>query len=197
MRKLKYHVGCTADGFIAHEDDSYGAFMQERLVKDSEHISDYIASFATYGAALMGRRTYEPALKVGVTDPYPMMETYVFSRSMKESPNPRVKLISEDAVGTVRRLKEQPGKDLYLVGGADFASLLLNAGLVDEVVLKLSPLLLGSGIPLVSKLQGVKSLELLSTKVYKNGVVLLRYAVLPEGAPGTHPMPPPELPRET
>jgi dihydrofolate reductase len=194
MRKLKYHVASTADGFIAHEDDTYGAFMQERLVKDSEHITDYLASFATYDTVLMGRRTYEQGLKVGVTDPYPMMEPYVFTRSMKESPNPRVKLVADDALGVIRRLKAQPGKDLYLAGGADFASKVLDAGLVDEVVLKLSPLLLGSGIPLVTRLQATRSLELLSTKVYKNGVLLLRYAVLPEGAPGTNIVSPPGLP---
>ncbi|WP_164007736.1 dihydrofolate reductase family protein [Pyxidicoccus trucidator] len=194
MRKLKYHVASTVDGFIAHEDDTYGAFLQERLVKDGEHITDYLASFATYDAVLMGRRTYEPALKVGVTDPYPMMETYVFSRSMKESPNPRVKLVGEDALGVIRRLKAQPGKDLYLAGGADFASKVLEAGLVDEVLIKLNPLLLGSGIPLVTRLRGTQSLELLSTKVYKNGVLLLRYAVMPEGAPGTNAVPPPGTP---
>ncbi|MFP2907860.1 dihydrofolate reductase family protein [Pyxidicoccus sp. 3LFB2] len=196
MRKLKYHVASSVDGFIAHEDDTYTSFMQERLVKDSEHIADYVASFATYGAVLMGRRTYEPALKVGVTDPYPMMETYVFSRSLKQSPNPRVTLVSEDAMGVIRRLKAQPGKDLYLAGGADFASKVLEAGLVDEVLIKLSPLLLGSGIPLVTRLKETQSLELLSTRVYKNGVLLLRYAVLPAGAPGTNPMPPPGMPAE-
>ncbi|NMO19080.1 dihydrofolate reductase [Pyxidicoccus fallax] len=194
MRKLKYHVGSTADGFIAHEDDSYGAFLQERLVKDSEHIADYIASFSTtYDTVLMGRRTYEPALKVGVTDPYPMMETYVFSRSMKESPNPRVKLVTENALDVIRELKARQGKDIYLAGGSQFASMLLDAGLVDEVILKLNPLLLGAGVPLVTRLRNVNSLELLSTKVYKNSVVLLRYAVLPEGAPGTNPMPPPPV----
>lgn len=194
MRKLKYHVACTADGFIALEDDTYGPFMQERLVKDSEHLTDYLASFATYDTVLMGRRTYEVGLKVGVTDPYPMMEPYVFTRTMKESPHPRVKLVAEDALGVIRRLKEKPGRDLYLAGGADLASTVLGAGLVDEVVLKLNPLLFGAGIPLVTRLPAAMSLELLSTKVYRNGVVLLRYAVLPEGAPGTGVMPPPALP---
>lgn len=179
MRKLKYHIASTIDGFIATEAHTFDAFMQERLTKDSEHVADYVASFATYGAALMGRRTYEVGLKVGVTDPYPTMETYIFSRSMKESPNPRVKLISDDALGMVRRLKEQEGKDLYLAGGGEFAAQLFAEGLVDEVLLKLNPLLLGSGIPLTARLPEVKNLELLSTKVYKNGVVLLRYAVMP------------------
>ncbi|WP_426749236.1 dihydrofolate reductase family protein [Myxococcus sp. Y35] len=179
MRKLKYHVATSVDGFIAHEDDTYGAFMQDRLIKDSEHVTDYVASLASYATALMGRRTYEVGLKVGVTNPYPNLETYVFSRTLKESPDPKVKLVSEDVTGTVRRLKEQEGGDIYLSGGGALAGLLLAEGLVDEVLLKMSPLILGAGIPLVSSLKQVVDLELKSTKVYGNGVLLLRYAVMP------------------
>lgn len=178
MKKLKYHIASTVDGFIAREDHTFEAFMQERLVKENEHITDYLGSFASYDTALMGRRTYEVGLKAGVTDPYPTLETYVFSRSMKESPNPRVKMISDDAVSVIKHLKDQQGKDIYLCGGGDFAATLFAAGLVDEVLVKLNPLLLGSGIPLSPRLPSVMNLDLLSTKVYRNGVLLLRYAVL-------------------
>ncbi len=178
MKKLKYHIASTVDGFIAREDHTFEAFMQERLVKENEHITDYLGSFASYDTALMGRRTYEVGLKADVTDPYPTLETYVFSRSMKESPNPRVKLIADDAVSVIRQLKAQEGKDIYLCGGGDFAATLFAAGLVDEVLVKLNPLLLGSGIPLSPRLPSVVDLDLLSSKVYKSGVLLLRYAVM-------------------
>ena len=173
MRKLKYYVATTADGFISREDGSWDFFLPE-----GEHISDYLASLKTsYDTLLMGRRTYEPALKAGVTDPYPWLETYVFSRSLRESPNPRVKLVAEDALGVVRRLKEQEGRDIYLCGGGSFATQLLDAGLVDEVLLKFNPVLLGAGIALSPGLRAVTHLELLSTKVYRNGALLLQYAV--------------------
>ncbi len=174
MRKLIYHVASTVDGFIARADDTYDCFPMN---PGDEHITDYFASLSGYGAIVMGRRTYEPALKAGVTDPYPNLETYVFSRSMKQSPNPKVKLISEDAAGVIRRLKEQEGKDIYLCGGGEFASMLFAEGLIDEVLLKLNPLLLGSGIPLSPHLKGHLPLKLMSTKVYSTGVVLLRYVV--------------------
>ncbi len=179
MRKLKYHVATTVDGFLAREDDSYDFFPQE-----GDHITEYLASFATYDTILMGRRTYELALKVGVTDPYPALETYVFSRSMKQSPNPRVKLVSEDAVGVVRRLKEQPGKVIYLCGGGDLASTLFAEGLIDEVLIKFNPVLLGAGIPIVARLKEVVRLEPRSTKVYNNGVLLLQYTVARGGGTG-------------
>ena len=68
---------------------------------EGEHIPEYMAALRTYDAVVMGRRTYDFGLNVGVTDPYPWMETYVFSRTMKESPNPRVKVVAEDAPGVV------------------------------------------------------------------------------------------------
>ena len=174
MRKLKYHLASTLDGSISRRDGAYDFFPME-----GTHVDDYLAELrSSYGAVLMGRRTYEPALRAGVTDPYPWLDTYVFSRTMKESPNPRVNLVSEDPMGLVRRLKEQDGNDLYLAGGSTLATTLLEAGLVDEVIVKLNPILLGEGVPLVRELGSAMRLDLLSTKVHANGVVVLRYAVV-------------------
>jgi len=172
MRKIKYHIATTLDGFIAREDGSFDFFVME-----GDHATDYLTSLATYDTVIMGRRTYDVGLKVGVTDPYPNMATYVFSRSLEESPNPRVKVVANDVETTVQRLKEQPGTDIYFCGGGDLATTLFAAGLIDEVLIKLNPVLLGSGIPLAPRLRDATHLDLLSTKVYRNGVVLLHYAI--------------------
>ncbi|QRK07918.1 dihydrofolate reductase [Archangium violaceum] len=192
MRKLKYHVAMSLDGFIAREDDSVDDFPANL---SPEHVTDYLYSLASeYDTVLMGRGTYEFGLNVGVTDPYPSFETYVFSRSLQESPDPRVHLVREDVVGFVRELKTRPGKqtdmsrviraaqmglpkDIYLAGGGLLATTLLDAGLIDEVIIKVNPVLFGSGKALVPRLARKADLELLSTKVYRNGVVLLQYAV--------------------
>jgi len=172
MKKLKYHVATTADGFIAREDGSWDFFPSE-----GEHIADFIASMSSYDTVVMGRRTYEEGVKVGVTDPYPALDTYVVSRSLKKSPNERVKVIADNAVSVIRKLKEQEGRDIWLCGGGDLARTLFAEGLIDEVLIKLNPVLLGSGTPLVTHLGRPTPLELISTKVYRSGVVLLQYRV--------------------
>ena len=86
MRKLKYYMACSVDGFIAHEDGSFDGFLTE-----GEAIADYFESLDQFGAVLMGRKTYEVGLKEGKTDPYPHLESYLFSRSMRESPDERVR----------------------------------------------------------------------------------------------------------
>ncbi|HKP87050.1 MAG TPA: dihydrofolate reductase family protein [Blastocatellia bacterium] len=172
MRKLKYYVACSLDGFIAREDGSFDYFLAE-----GEHIPDYLESLNSFDAVLMGRNTYEVGLKVGVTDPYPNMKSYVISRTIKESPNERVKIVSENVAEFVRELKEETGKDIYLCGGGDLSAVLFDENLIDEMILKVHPVLVGSGIRLFSELVRQMDLEFISSKTFKSGVVVLHYRV--------------------
>ena len=172
MRKVKYHVAISLDGFMARRDGSFDCFIME-----GPHVDDFFASLPTYGVALMGRKTYEVGVKMGVTNPYPFLESYVFSRTMDKSPDPSVTLVREGAAEFVRSLKAKQGKDIWLAGAGELASTLFAAGLVDELTLKVNPMLLGDGIPLVGRLQRPSNCELTGSKTYENGVVLLSYAV--------------------
>ena len=190
QRKLKYHVATSLDGFIAREDDSVDFFPT-----DLPPILDYVDTLASaYDTVVMGRGTYEPGLKMGITDPYPSLETYVVSRTLTESPSPRVHLVREDPVGFIRELKQRPGarkdmsrviravqlsvpKDIYLCGGGTLARTLFEAGLIDEVLIKLNPVLIGAGKGVAPAIPQKVELELLSTKAYRTGLVLLHYAV--------------------
>jgi dihydrofolate reductase len=173
MRKLKYYVASTVDGFIGHADGSVDGFLDQ-----GEHVTDFVESLKTqFDVVLMGRKTYEFGFQFGVTDPYPWMKQYVFSRTMKESPDTNVTLVSENIVELVRELKNEPGKAIFLCGGAELATMLFDEKLIDEVVLKLNPLMFGSGIPLLSRSSRPIDLELTASKIYENGVLLLNYRV--------------------
>src|SRR5690606_28939875 len=104
-----------------------------------------------FDTVLMGRKTYEVGSTAGFTNPYPTLKQYVFSRSMPESPDPQVQLVRERAPETVGHLKEAQGKDIWLCGGAELASTLMEAGLIDCLIIKLNPVVFGAGIPLFAR----------------------------------------------
>lgn len=171
MQQLTYFVATSIDGCIARPDDSFDIF-----VNAGQHVTDFIAALQTFDSVVMGRRTYEIATKVGVTNPYPWLATYVVSSSLEKSVDPNVTIVS-DAPTFLRSLKEQPGRGIYLCGGGQLAALLLEHDLVDEVVIKLSPVIAGQGIPVVTAMERSTQLTLLDCKVHDSGVVVLRYRV--------------------
>lgn len=171
-RRLNYHIATSLDGYVAHPDGSFEGFVME-----GPHVADYLETISQHGVALMGRKTYEVGLKFGVTNPYPNLDSYVFSRTLASSPHPDVTIVREDAAQFVRKLKQQEGKDLWLAGAGSLASTLFAAGLVDALSVKVNPFLLGQGISLVAHLERLQPLALIAAKPYPNGVVLLSYRV--------------------
>lgn len=122
---------------------------------------------------VMGRGTYEVGLKEGITNPYPQMKQYVVSRTFKVSPDPNVELVSSDPIAFIRELKQQSGKDIWLCGGGNLATTLFPE--IDELILKVHPILLGAGISLFSGAIELTSLELADSRIYNNGFMLLHY----------------------
>ena len=172
MQRLVYYVATTIDGNIARPDDSFDFFVNE-----GEHVTEYVAALKTFDSVIMGRRTYDMGTKVGVTNPYPWLETYVVSKSIETSPDPKVTIVRDDVVDLVRSLKAREGRGIYLCGGGQLAAHLLEHELIDEIVLKLSPVIAGDGIPVVAKMVRPTPLELVDCKAHESGVVVLRYRV--------------------
>jgi dihydrofolate reductase len=186
MRKLKYFIACTVDRFIARPDNSYDFFLTE-----GEQVSDLHAAFPEtipaffreklgitsenqcFDAVVMGRQTYEVGLKEGISNPYPQMKQYVVSQTLRETPDSDIELVSSNPVALVRKLKQQPGKDIWLCGGSSLATVLFPE--IDEMILKVHPILLGPGILLFSGIVPRTSLEQTDNKLYSNGFILLDY----------------------
>lgn len=99
---------------------------------------------------------------------------YVFSRTLS-SVAPNAQLVKYEAVQAVTDIKQQSGKDIWLFGGADLTTNLLNAELVDEMQLSVHPVLLGGGKRLFGSLAERISWQLTDTKIYETGLVQLFY----------------------
>lgn len=172
MQPVVFHIATSVDGFIAGPGGAV-----DRFSYTGHHVTEFLAAVANYSAVVMGRRTYQFGLDMGVTDPYPHLETFVFSRTLTKSPSPRVTLINGDVAPTLKMLREKEGKGVYLAGGAELASQALAAGLIDELIIKVNPIVFGDGVPLFGKGAPFTSLELRSTKTHSSGVTVLHYDV--------------------
>jgi dihydrofolate reductase len=173
MRTVTFGVANSLDNFIARKDHAVDWLYW------SEDVHAIMAEFwKTIDTVLMGRKTYEVALRSGGgKGSYPGVKTYVFSRTLKGAPGKDPEIVSGDAVAFVRDLKGQEGKGICLMGGGELARSLFEASLIDEIGLNIHPVLLGSGIPLFLEMQRQVNLELLTCKTLKGGCVLVRYRV--------------------
>ncbi|WP_260610092.1 dihydrofolate reductase family protein [Streptomyces sp. WAC06614] len=192
MRTLTYYVATTLDGFIAGPDggDPTGtvfdvtpdyvahvtAHYPETLPGPARQAMGVTAEGTRFDTVLEGRRSYQVGLDAGVTDAYPHLRHYVFSRTLTTAPDPAVQVVAGDPVATVRELKAQQGKGIWLVGGAELAGALYAE--IDELVLKVNPVTVGSGIPLFAGKRGadLRSFALTDHTVLPSGVAFLTYA---------------------
>jgi dihydrofolate reductase len=167
MRKIKLYIANSLDGKIARKDDRI-----DWLPSPTGDDYGYKEFYSSIDTTLMGYRTYEVCLKLG--DWYYKNKTnYVFSRDPSKKIIPEARLVSENPVQFVKRLKESPGKDIWLIGGGEIITLLHDAGLIDEYIIAYIPLILGEGIELFPNVKNQENLKLVKHQVYPNGVVLL------------------------
>jgi dihydrofolate reductase len=174
MRKVTFGGANSLDNYFARQDHAVDWLMWSD--EAAAVMGDY---WKTIDTMLMGRKTYEVALRMSKRkkNPYPGIKTYVFSRTLTDDRGGSVTIVSDDAAGFVRRLKNEPGKDICLMGGGQFAKTLFEAGLIDEIGFNIHPVLLGSGIPLFYGMDRQIDLERLECKAFKNGCVYVKYRV--------------------
>ena len=170
MRKVTFGGASSLDNYIARKDDSVDWLLWSD--EAGEIMREY---WKTIDTIVMGRRTYEVAARSGSKGGYSGVKTYVFSRTIKKASTKKLKFVSEDAASFVRRLKEEEGKDICVMGGGVLAKSLFEAGLIDEVGLNIHPVLLGSGIPLFYEMPLQIDLELVKCQQLTNGCVVVTY----------------------
>ncbi|MFF3791478.1 dihydrofolate reductase family protein [Streptomyces sp. NPDC001981] len=191
MRKLTYFIACSIDGFIGDpggDASSMYPFVNEEFIEFLA--SQYPETVATEGrrqlgfhdaenqkfdTVIQGRASYQLALDMNITSPYAQLRELVASRTLKESPDPNVELISDDVVGRVRELKAEDRElGIWLCGGSQLAGELLDE--IDELVIKTYPLVYGSGMPMFGSDFATTEFALESVRVFDNGVLVRTYS---------------------
>jgi len=170
MRTIRYSVAMSLDGYIAGPNGE-----SDWIIMDPD--IDFRALMSSFDTVLMGRRTFEAAAAYGGGS-MPGMNAVVVSRTLKQDDHPKVTVIGSDLEAEITRLRDQPGKDIWLFGGGSLFRSLLDLGLVDAVEVAVIPVLLGAGRPFLLPPGDRASLRLTNTRVYdKTGIVSLEYAL--------------------
>lgn len=171
MRRIRYAVAMSLDGYIAGPKGEH-----DWIVGDPDiDLGELMSRFDTL---LMGRRTFEVAQSRGRGGAMPGMKVVVVSRTLQQKDYPDITIIGDNVATALHRLREEPGKDIWLFGGGSLFGSLLDAGMVDTVEVAVIPVLIGGGIPLLPSSAKRVKLELVRNRVYqKTGIMALEYAV--------------------
>jgi dihydrofolate reductase len=187
MSKVVVFTNLTLDGVMQApgrpDEDRRGGFEHGGWAAPYVAMAQAGESMATIDALLLGRRTYEDFYAVWPKrkdNPFSAMldnmQKYVASRTLEE-PLPWINstLLKGDAAETVARLKQKQGKDLVVMGSGELVQSLMRSNLVDEYVLLIHPLVLGSGRRLFPDGGTFAALRLAGTRTTNNGVVIATY----------------------
>jgi dihydrofolate reductase len=188
MRKLILSMQVSLDGFIEGPNGDSSWLIKD----DDEQWQDLFEMVESVDLFLLGRAMfpgYRDYWKQALTKPgfssnevaYARLAEktnhIVFSNTVKDPEWSNTKIVKGRVAEEVAKLKNQPGKDIQVVGGAKLAATVIEAGLVDEYRLRINPVIVGSGKSFFKDQNTKRFLELISTKKLKSGIVIVRYKV--------------------
>lgn len=175
--KIVYYVATSLDGYICGDDEDISMFVGE-----GNGVDQYLADLQGFETVIMGRKTYEFGYKFGLPagqPAYPHMQHYIFSENLDfEQAHPQVHVVKERSIDRIKEIRDQSETDVYLCGGGVFAGWLLENNLIDQLKIKLNPIILGSGTPLFGDSKVAAKWELSETSLYDNGLQIMSYDLI-------------------
>ena len=173
MNKVIYYVASSLDGYISGVNGDISKFIPHQKA-----IEKYQSDLLKFKTVIMGKKTYEFGYQFGLEPgqpAYPHMEHYIFSETLE------IDNIADNVhieMKSILRLKEilaESKTDVYLCGGGQFAGWLLDNGLIDQLKLKLNPILLGNGVRLFGNSKTSLIAYLIEKESFEGGLEFLTY----------------------
>ncbi|HLP04923.1 MAG TPA: dihydrofolate reductase family protein [Paludibacter sp.] len=171
-RDIKLFIAMSLDGYIAASNDSID-FLS--MVEEEGQDYGYTNFMNGVDTVVMGRKTYDKVLSMGIAFPHPDKTTYVVTRKPRPDIG-NVKFYAMDPIKLVQELKSSEGKDVFVDGGAMLVNTLLKHNLIDTFCISIIPVLLGGGLRLFENGLPELPLKLVEAISFDKGLVQLRYA---------------------
>lgn len=170
MRKIILFIAASLDGYIARESGEI-----DWLFTDQDYgYTDFSAQVDTL---IMGNKTYQQVLSFDEY-PYEDKEVFVFSKTQSGTTHNQAKFVNSNWVNFTKTLRQSHGGNIWLVGGAQLIHFFLQQGFIDELILSIHPIILGSGIPLIVNDSSLETkLELQNVKSFNTGLVQMFYKI--------------------
>jgi len=175
MRKVKLYIAISLNGKIAKQDGTVD--WLESIPNPEKSDYGYEAFYETIDTTIQGYKTYEQIINWGIEFPYAGKKNYVFTRKKNKENTKHVEFICKNHIEFVKQLKQEEGKDIWLIGGGQINTMLFNAGLIDEIQIFIMPIIIPNGIELFELVPKEQILNLKETKKYLTGTVELIYKV--------------------
>jgi dihydrofolate reductase len=174
-RRIIVHIATSADGYIARPDGNLDWLTSRPAPKGFYGMPQFMRSV---DAKLLGRKTFEVSLELGAhfsaNDKH-----YVFSRQPPPKSVPAgVEFVSQPIDVFAKRLRQQAGKNIWMMGGGEIIASFLDKGLIDEFIITVVPIFIGEGIPLIAPRHLSVPLKLRSSKPFPDGVVQAHYEIV-------------------
>lgn len=181
MRKIILNLAITLDGFIEGPDGELDWLVKDGSMDFGDILQDILSD---KDVIFYGRVSYDkwgnftpPDASPKIKEAYKLLHSkqkYVFSRT-RTGDGTKAIFIGDDIAGKVAAIKQQPGKNIWLYGGAKLVTTFLNLDLIDEYRLAVHPVIIGNGKLLFNRIESRHRLTLVEAKGYPAGVTLLTY----------------------
>lgn len=143
-RKVILYIATSVDGYIARSNGEVDWLEGDGSDPNSD--GGYEAFYNTIDTVIMGNTTYKQIMGWGEY-PYKGTKGYVYTKN-KQDHNEDVIFTSQDPADLIKALKQEEGKDIWVIGGTEIVDLFVKTDLIDEYIITIAPVILGEGIPL-------------------------------------------------